>query len=229
MNPSTPREINFLPDWYLRQRISRARTKRQFVLVMLMLVGMAALWLMTNEQRGQLVLYRNAIQQQAMAAENQLLEVNKLQNAKADLSQQVRLYQKLARPISFSQIDAAIGALTPDSIFLSDLNLAITSQTRTRVVKDESLPKGAKPATVSESYPVIRIELEGHAPTNVDIANYIGKLAGCNLFRNVKMVYSREGKIGNALTRQFQLNMEVMLDRTYRVESGEEVAHVDVD
>jgi hypothetical protein len=194
-----------------------------------MLVGMGILWTLTQEQRNQLVLYRNTLQQQAVAAENQLLEVNKLQAAKADLVRQVRLYQKLARPIGFSQISASLGGLTPESVFLSQLNIQTDVQTRTRVVQNDSLPKGAKPQAVSESYPVISIELEGYAPSNVEIANYIGKLAGCNLFRNVKMVYSREGKVGSAITRQFKLSMEVLLDRDYRMESIEEVAHVNVD
>lgn len=229
MNTNTA-DINFLPHWYREQRMNSVRRKRQFMLVVLMLVGMGVLWMLMHEQYSQLRMYNDALQQQTAAANNQLLEVNKLQTAKADLARQVRLYNKLARPVGYSQIiNNELVGLTPDSIFLSQLRMQTVTQTRTRAVRDPSMPAGAKPKTVTETYPVITIEIDGYAPSDVGIANYIGKLAGCNLFHNVKMVFSREAKVQGAITRQFQLSMEVLLDRDYRMESAEEVANVDVN
>ena len=215
-------QINFVPDWYVQKRQRRASLKRQGMLIVLMVVGMAGLWAIGHQRVSGLSEYRNSLQAQLNAAEFQMTEVAKLQSAKATLTEQIRIYREIARPITFGQMVATIGALTPEPVFLVTVKAKTEESTRRRVIPGGG--ENGRDKTVVDKFQTIHVELEGVAPSNVEIANYIGQLAGNGLFRNVKMEFSREGEIENALTREFRISMEVPLDRPYIFEATEEVA-----
>jgi Tfp pilus assembly protein PilN len=216
--------INFLPEWYISARRCRRSLQRQALLLLLMVAGMALLQMVTLSRRQDLSLYEQALAQQVSAVRGQLNEVADLQQTRTELAQQLHIYESLARPITFTQISNTLAALTPDAVFLTTLDAELQQLTRQRA-RPQTDPTTNKPKTESETYEVIQIEIEGVAPSNVEIANYVGQLAATNLFRNVKMIQSREGAIGTAVTRAFKLTMEVALDRAYRFQPSSEVAN----
>jgi hypothetical protein len=83
--------------------------------------------------------------------------------------------------------------------------------------------------------PVCDIQVEGRAPSNVEIADFVAALAESGLFGNVKMVQSRQIEQGRLLVREFRLTMRVPLDVDYQpmdqwqasAESAGEVTHAD--
>ena len=206
-------QINFVPDWYVQKRLRRASLQRQGMLIVLMVCGMAALWGIGHQRASGLSDYRNSLQAQLNAAEFQMTEVAKLQNAKATLTDQIRIYREIARPVTFGQLVATIGALTPEPVFLVGVKAEIKESTRRRVIPGGG--EGGRDKTVVDRFETIHVRLEGISPSNVEIANYIGRLAGSGLFRKVKMEFSREGEMEEALTREFRISMEVPLDRPY--------------
>jgi Tfp pilus assembly protein PilN len=217
--------INFLPQWYADQQRRRRMIERQAALGVLLVAGMVALWVLTDRQRDDLRLHRDSLATQVLAAETQLTEVAKLQKAEQALSTQLRVFDQLARPITFHQVGSALGTLTPESVFLSRLE-AKTSTIQQRVAIHPAPDEVGAPTSKIINKEVILITLRGSAPSNVEIANYVGRLAGSNLFRNVKMMNSRQVIVEDAVTRQFEIQMQIPLDREYRVEAGvQEVAH----
>jgi len=217
-------EINFLPEWYVRAGRRRVQRDRMITLAVTMAIVMATVIALTRNQRQQLELYHDALQQQITAAEGQLTEVSKLQNARAELLRQVKVYRQLARSIDVRNINAAITALTPDAVCLTRLNMESETRQRRRPDPEKSRAED-RTVYVNEKYEVYDIRLQGVAPSDVEIANYVGKLAASGLFRNVQMAHSRQGRIGNALTRRFLIHMTVPLDRKYRmIADAQEVA-----
>ncbi len=219
-------QVNFLPDWYVQHERRRIQSHRLItVLAMLMLVA-ATLVGLTYKQRNQLQNYHAALQQQIAAAEGQLTEVSKLQNARTELVRQVKTYRRLARPLNVSQVNEAITALAPESVYLTQLRLG-TANRQKRVAVPGQVDANGKPVYVDESYGLYQIVIQGVAPSDVQIANFVGQLAGSGLFRDVQMAHSRAGKIDNAITREFRIHMNVPLDRKYEfVAVAEEVGDV---
>jgi Tfp pilus assembly protein PilN len=209
-------EINFLPDWYVRARRRRIHRDRMITIAVTMAIVMGTVMALTWSQRQQLELYHESLQQQIAAAEGQLTEVSKLKNAREQLRRQVQVYRQLARNIDVRDINAAITALTPDAVCLTRLNMQSEMRRRRRPDPAKSRAEG-RTVYVNEKYEVYDIRLEGVAPSDVEIANYVGRLAASGLFRNVQMAHSRQGRIGKALTRRFLIHCTVPLDRRYRV------------
>jgi len=223
MNPAIlHHDVNFVPEWYVAQRQRRASLRRQAMLMIVMLAGMGVLFGLTRQKVVGLKQYHQSLTAQLNAAEFQLTEVAKLQQARASLSDQMKIYREIARPLTHGQMISTLAALTPESVFLSGVNGETRIEERRRVIPAGG--ENGRDKTVIDRVETIFVDLEGVAPSNVEIANYIGRLAGSNLFRNVKMEFSRSGEIDDALTREFRISMEVPLDRPYIFNAPQEVA-----
>ncbi len=225
-------QINFLPDWYVQAERSRASRRRQIVLIAVMVAGMAFLWVITTHRKSQLSEYLAALEDQIATAEGQITEVMKLQNEKRSLARQVRIYRQIARPLNYSQISGTLAAYMPPEISLTELYAHTEVIEQTRPAGDlrsgpANATRGKRNNTITTSYPVVVVEVEGSAPSNVDIANFVGRLAGSGLFRNVKMIHSRQGENADIITRRFKVAMEVPLNVIYHPPGVEEVAHAD--
>jgi hypothetical protein len=68
--------------------------------------------------------------------------------------------------------------------------------------------------------------MTGLAPSDVEVADFVGRLSDSPLFTSVKMGYSRAAQAGKLRARQFSIDLEVPLDREYRP-AGKEVADAD--
>jgi Tfp pilus assembly protein PilN len=53
------------------------------------------------------------------------------------------------------------------------------------------------------------IEIEGMAPTDLQVASYIERLGNCSLLGNVTLVESKEREIEDGVYRQFQLKAQL--------------------
>ncbi len=68
----------------------------------------------------------------------------------------------------------------------------------------------------------------GLAPTDMEIADFVGRLSSYPLFTNVKMDYSRAVQVKELKAREFHVQFEVPLDRDYKLVHGAgEVARAD--
>lgn len=227
MNPGKLYEnVNFVPSWYLERRHRRAVAQRMSLLLVALVAVMVMLVVGTWRNGQELRRYHAALTEQIQASQHQESELNKLRCERQALSAQVALNRKLALPIGMSPIVATLAAMTPDSIMLTEVQAMIKTESRTRVITPADQSPNGRAVTRAEPYKIVVIELDGVAPTDVEIANYVGRLAAANLFRNVKMLYSRVGQLDQAVTRQFKLTLEVPLDRTYRRILSPEIADV---
>ncbi len=232
-------QVDFLPDWYRQAQHRRASLRRQIVLLSIMAVSMALLAITIHRSNHKL--RHETLEgrlQQIDLAQGRVNEMARLQKEKRVLASEVRIYRRLARPINYSEITGTLDMLRPDQISLTELHVHTETIEMVQsadapvpagatVRKKSSRKPGKKAKTVTISYPVVVIEAEGHAPSNIDIANFVGRLHGSGLFRSVKMANSREGDVDNIVTRQFRISMEVPLNVVYKKSSREEVVHAD--
>lgn len=216
--------VNFVPEWYVKQCRRRMQNHRMTMLLVVLVGGLCVMQAFTWKRVSKLTYTRDALVEQVTEVNGKLTEVQKLQAARAELAEQVRLYNKYARPITYSQVASTLAAMTSDSVCLAELVAETKKMKRTRVVTPAEQSATGVAVTKTEEYEVVVVEVSGTAPTNVEIANYVGRLNGTRLFRNVKMVYSREGEVGDSVTREFKITMDVRLDRDYQLAEPEEIA-----
>ncbi len=202
--------VDFRPEWFVSTRGARQRKHLQIGLIGLVGLGLGAFWLVANAQRAGLQTQANQLQQRLTAIDQQVQQVNQLQTQYEQLQTQARIHLKLARPVNFSQITGTLVALMPEAISLSEV-FAQTQNLRDQTVSPEDPNK--KTVTLR---PVCDVEVEGRAPSNVEIADFVGALAESGLFRNVKMVQSRQVEQGRLVVRQFRLTMRVLLNVDYQ-------------
>lgn len=214
--PPQPPAINFLPDWYARRQSVQRRRQRVVALGGVMAIVMAWSWVGMRVTAGQVDAHLTRLEQRALAADAQAQRLAALEADREALAEEVDRHRRVARAIDIHHVNAAVGDLTPPAIFLHGLSIDDVARKR-----DVVGPDGEVRQEVDRS---LRVEIEGAAPTNVEIANYVGRLSATPLFENVKMIHARQGEIGEASTRRFRITMEVPLDRRYRVR-GQGGAH----
>lgn len=226
-------EVNFLPDWYTRKQRLRLSKKRQAALLMLMVAGMAVLTVQTWRERAELRSERNRVRDLLSEANNVILEVQKLTTQRGQLEREVEIHRELYQPINYSQVTGTLAALTPESITFRALEVQTQQVTSTRKMtaaeleaakKAQANRRGAVKDTVASTRSMIVIDLVGLAPSDVELANFIGQLASSKVFENVKMVFSKQGELEGRLTREFKIRMEIPLDRRYVDRAAQEVA-----
>lgn len=229
-------DVNFLPASYTRRQKLRSSKKRQAALAILMIAGMAILTVQTWRERAELQAHHDEQKTALVTTKQTITEVEKLHNDKAELSELVAIHRELYQPINYSQVTGTLGSLTPASIVLRGVGVETQKITTTRKMSEAEYEAAKKAAgsrrgkvknTVATTRSVITVDLAGLAPSDVDVANFIGELAASNVFQNVKMVFSREGEWEGRVTREFRIKMEVPLDRLYVGPDAQEVADAD--
>jgi Tfp pilus assembly protein PilN len=221
---STP--INFLPAWYAQRRAQARRRQRHLIVCGVMVLVMAWAWMGLRTQAEQVEMQKVALEQRATAVDAQSRHLAELQREHDALAERVRRYREASRPIDLHRINAVLAELTPSPIFLRGLSAELVARKKKSANPEPVDARSAGGEISTETRRIILIDLEGTAPSNVEIANYVGRLSATPLFQEVKMIHARQGEVGEAATRQFKITMEVPLDRRYRF-VGEGADHAD--
>lgn len=208
-------EINFVPDWYVSARRRRRNFGRQTAVLTALVLVLSVFVIQNWRERDALALYHGSLVERLQSTQGQITEVGKLLRARAELSRQLKIHRKLHQPVSYSQITGTLAHLMPQSVTLRSLEVRTEQVTVTaKAAAPAKGRNGARPAT--QTYPVVTVEIEGIAPSDGEVANFIGALSSAGLFDNVKMIYARQGTHQNLIVRQFRIRLEVPLDREYQ-------------
>ena len=121
-----------------------------------------------------------------------------------------RIEEQLGRRVSTLDVLGELQRVLPESTTLTNLTMetvempVLTDPSKSRNGSSRAMSaKGrSKPRTVKR----VRLVLTGLAPTDVDVANFIGQLAGSKLFEDVAMGYAKNETFRGNDARKFQAN-----------------------
>ena len=218
MNPTN--EINFLPQSFLQQQARQQRKYRHAVLV-----GLAALALcgLFTVQQGQAHLLGRELsnrQREIDALRQRLGKLDEYQLQFDQLQHQLSVQREIIPPLTHTSILASLSKIMSTPLAVTDLSM----RTGDRTSSSRRTGSAAEP----QSPQVMKIDIIGLSPSDVEVANFVGQLTECSLFTNVKMHYSRSRTVGKFEAREFRLELDVRLDRDYRpIQEAEEVASAD--
>ena len=215
-------EINFLPQSFLDAQNRRQRLFREVsILCGMVFIALALL----AGQAGQVVSIRNLTaqkQEELEAAKLRSLEVAKLAQQQQAYKLILAVNDGLSMPLNPSDMLAVISQMLPQQMALTEIRFSAdppkldlsalkqncmtpTSKTSKKKSKVKYVPK------------VMKIQMMGLSPSDVDVANLVGSLSASPIFQNVNMRYSKTTQINKATAREFRLEMQMAMECIYQI------------
>jgi Tfp pilus assembly protein PilN len=201
------KEADFLPEWLRQQRVRRKRLIRQG---QLLAICMACMVLLTCTRQAWISDARaalTAIQDRAEAQNRLIAQIPPLERQMADLLIKKQIDSELGSRTDCTAVLAELCHLMPRNMSLASLELKpveIKVEPDHPAKRKASRPArgGRKPA--AKVVRRVRVVLAGLAPTDVDVANFIGQFSASPLFENVNMGYAKTVRFGGRSAREFQ-------------------------
>jgi Tfp pilus assembly protein PilN len=204
--------INFVPDDYIQNNESR---RTNLIYLILLVVVMAALGgsFITIKVRQRACRAKEELVNTRMTKMNQAIQqFDELQVKKRAMMKTALTTAELLEPVPRSILLASLTNNLPSGVSLVNLTLL------------QKEPKNKNQPTVSSKYQAAQsdnttgqsklspeqmldtfIEIEGMAPSDLQVASYIERLSNSTLMHNVALVESKEHKIDESTFRQFKL------------------------
>lgn len=205
-------QIDFLPN---RIKQHRGRLHQLRVQGVLLTICVCSLCLLAYVNHGRVAQAQGALaveQATRQAVQNQLRLIPVLTSQQTDVQVKVRISKELGSRMDLNAVLAELGRLLPKACNLTSLDcrtVEVEARVPTSIAGDEA-PLTAKADRRFKAPMEMRVKLliTGWAPTDVDVANFIGQLSGCPLFEDVNMGFARTVEIDgkNRKARDFQVS-----------------------
>jgi len=208
------RNIDFLPDRIKTQRTRRASLIRQGYLLAICLGALLVLGYVRQmgirSAKGELAV----VQERGENMQRQLEIRKSLEHQLAELMLLKKIDDTLGSRVVAVDVLAELNRLVPESVALTEFNLETvkvcipiqsieTDRSSSRVVS----AGGKKMTREVQRFQLI---LTGIAPSDVDIANFIGQLSASPLFEDVHMGYAKDVVLRGRTAREFQASCHVV-------------------
>lgn len=206
--------IDFLPERVRLQRQRRGRLIRQGYLLVIFAAALVILGYYrqgrVKEASAQLVTRNESV----AAMEQQSARRIALEGQLQDFAIKKRLEEHLGSRVSAQLVLAELQHQVPPSIILRGLELQTQDVSSDDKPADKHVSARASAAgnTQAKSQGTVkRVQLvvTGLAPTDVDVANFIGQLSSSPLFEDVNMHFARNVVVNGHTAREFQASCYV--------------------
>lgn len=192
--------VEFLPERIREQRQRRRRLIRQGYLLAVCLLALVALTYIRQARLTYARAEMGGLEERARNLQRQVEMIAPLEQQMADLLIKKRIEDELGSRIDCSVLLAELCRITPPNMSLVSLEL-----------KQVDVPDGAEPtaggraaAPGRNTVRRVHLVLTGLAPTDVDLANFIGQLSASCLLEDVNMGYARTATFRERTAREFQ-------------------------
>ena len=202
--------IDFLPERMKARRARNRRILRQVNLLVLAAATFAA-WLYFSDRRvARAAAEMNLLKDRSANVQNLLLQRDLLEKQQGTLLIKERIGSRLGSRAGVLDVLCELQRLLPPGVSLTTLNLDGVQVTSTaELVRDHSpLPPGAAPRESVVTR--LQLVLTGIAPSDVDVATFIGQIAASPLFEDVNMGYIRNQVVQGRRAREFQVSCHVV-------------------
>lgn len=213
--------INFVPDDYVQKRESMRANVMYLILFLVVMIGLGGTFMVLK------------VRQRAIANQSAVVSI-KMEKAKKDIAQLEDLQAKRKQMMKAALMTAELIEPTPRTVVLAELTNTLPSGVSLRNVKllEKEVTAATAPAPKSNSYeqakasadkasgaaaspkPTVEtnIELEGLAPSDIQVAGYIAQLNNSILLDNVSLVLSKEFVRDEVAFREFKLTATLKKD-----------------
>jgi Tfp pilus assembly protein PilN len=222
---SAPNQLSFLPDDYLARKAQRRTNIFCGVLFTVVMTAIGVTFSITEKKVHEVERQHDTVETQYAEAAKRIEQVQQLQAKQRQMAHQAELTSSLLEKVPRSFVLAEITNALPAGVSLVDF--AMDSKVHqapapppkptfeTRPTGPGQPPK-AEPVMEAKTYDVT-MKLTGLANTDVQVAQFISKLNGSPLFRDVNLVVTEVYQLPNnagiqtneAVMRRFQIELSM--------------------
>jgi Tfp pilus assembly protein PilN len=195
------RELEFLPAWYPQARRRKRLVVLQVYMTLLLGGGLAAWMLLVSRNTRAAGASLSDINIQLSQTQSELHQLEEQVTLKNQLLVQRQIVERLGLPVEMSRMLSTLDQKMPPEMSLTDLSFETQEQ-----LKVVSTLAGARSAGRGDNIDrKLRIRLEGVAPTDNDVANFLAGLTNVPFFEQVTMTYSRDRSDNGHVMREFEV------------------------
>jgi len=220
--------INFVPNDYIQQRQSSRANLMYLTLLAALLGGIGVTFSVIKMRQNVVGRELAAINAKMMEAKEQIAQLEELKTKGKTMMKSMVMTAELLEPVPRSVVLACLTNNMPSGVSLLEMQLvekenkvlaapaakpaaaaaaapaakpgAKTTQYQSAAAKNQ---KAAAPET--KTVLVSNLEIEGIAPSDIEVASFIASLSGSILLDSVELVQSKEQDIDGVKFRQFRL------------------------
>ncbi len=212
-------KINFVPDDYIQNSQSRRTNMMYIVLFSLLMVALGSVFMTIKVRQRASDIMEKRIDAQLAQKREDIARIEQIQSKRKQILKTALTTVDLLEPVPRSVLLALLtNNLPPGASFLK-LSLVqreskrktVTASSNYEKAKDEKA-KASRPRVSKEKLLDTLIDIEGVAPSDLQVAFYIENLNNSYLLDNVTLVESKEHKIKGTTFRQFKLKAMLRRD-----------------
>lgn len=213
---------SFLPEDYLAQRAERRTSILSLTLFIVVMTAVVGAFLVTNRQWSRVKVEQQEINIHYTEAAKRISELEELERQKQQLVERAEVAAALVERVPRSILLAELINRMPDAVSLQEFDLKSEKQkirsvpvaaTKVKSITSSSKSNARKPTKADEAeerkieVPTyqVAIEMEGIAPSNQHVAEYLTNLGACSLLRDVELRFSKETKVEDTSVRVFRI------------------------
>jgi hypothetical protein len=220
--------INFVPDDYIQNHES-CRTNLIYVfLLVLVMAGLTASFMSIKMRQKACLEQEKVVNEKMTKVQEAIAQFEKLQAKRKNMMATALTTAELIEPVPRSILLASLTNDLPKGTSL--VNLSLTQKEPPRVVAQVKPSSKFNATANQQTAPVssersleTNIDIEGVAPSDLQVAMYIKRLTDSALFDNVALVESKEWKLDNISFRQFKLKTMLKKDVHLTSQDVEEI------
>jgi Tfp pilus assembly protein PilN len=204
--------INFVPDDYVKSSESRRTNLMYLVLFAVVMAGLSGTFVTIKISQRTIAEKEKYLSAKAAKAQQAIEQFEALQTRRKVMLKTALTTAELLEPVPRSVLLASLTNNLPTGVSLLKLNVIQKEPKRTshavptNKYEEAQAKKSAEQAEESpEKLLETYMDIEGIAPSDLQVAAYIKQLSSSSLLDNVALVESKEHKIEEITFRQFKL------------------------
>lgn len=222
--------INFVPDDYVENNESRRTNLLCVGLLVIVMTALGGAFVTIKVRQKACQSQEELVNAKMSKMQEAIAQFEELQTKRKEMMRTALTTAELLEPVPRSVLLATLTNNLPPGASLVRLSL-VQKDTGGRPKSKTSNYKAAQNKKnagqdVSDS-PEKRLEtfidIEGIAPTDLQVASYIERLGNCDLLHKVALVESKEFKVLDSLYRKFQLKAQLVKEIHLTQEDVEQI------
>jgi Tfp pilus assembly protein PilN len=202
--------INFVPDDYVKSSETRRTNLIYLVLFAVVMAGLGGTFVTIKISQKSIAQKEQYLSKKAAEAQQAIEQYEALQARRKVMLKTALTTAELLEPVPKSVMLASLTNNLPAGVSLLKLNLIQKEPRKTSRAAPTNKYRQAQAKKSSESESPEKlletfIDIEGVAPSDLQVAAYIKQLSNSNLLDNVALVQSKEHEIDEITYRRFEL------------------------
>ena len=205
--------INFVPDDYIQNNESRRTNIMYLVLFAVVMAALCGSFVAIKIRQRALATREKLVNMKMAQAQEAIRQFEELRSKRKAMMKTALTTAELLEPVPRSVLLASLTNNMPAGVSMLRLSFVQKEPGRTGRTAGTSKYKASQAKKAAANEPEmsreksleIHIDIEGIAPSDLQVAAYIKRLSNSTLLSSVALVESREHKIEEVSFRQFKL------------------------